>query len=127
MHTCEYKIYLYLNLGTGGYKKVITDPQNNNKKCGPDGSSQRVFNLRGVKATEARCKQECMKNDQCVAFSAKWNEWCIGCKVELDEPTVNSEDKNAIAFKKQGIYFSQYYRGNMFAFVYVVYLCSYRR
>ena len=72
-------------------------------KCGPDGSSLRVFDLRNSKATENECRNKCMGNDQCVAYSARWNEWCIGCKVELDEPTMNSQDENAIAYKKIGI------------------------
>ena len=43
-----------------------------------------------------------MKNDECVAFSAQWNNWCIGCKVELEEQ-VDLNDDGAIAFKKKGI------------------------
>ena len=80
--------------------EIIADPQNNNKKCGPQGSPLRVFDLRGSSATEAKCKEECMKNDLCVAFSAKWSKWCIGCKVELSQQTVSPGDQGAIAFKK---------------------------
>ena len=77
-------------------------------KCGTDGSPLRVFTLRGQDATVAKCFDRCMDNDQCVAFSARWNNfavedrWCIGCKVELNVPTVNPGDKGAIAYKKIG-------------------------
>ena len=85
------------------FSEIVPEPSKNNMKCGPDGSSLRVFDLRNSKATENECRKKCMDNDQCVAYSARWNEWCIGCKVELDEPTINSEDENAIAYKKIGI------------------------
>ena len=81
--------------------EIIADPKNNNKKCGPQGSPLRVFDLRGKSATEAKCKEECMKNDLCVAFSAKWSKWCIGCKVELSQQTVSPGDQGAIAYKKR--------------------------
>ena len=81
--------------------EIIADPQNNNKKCGPQGSPLRVFDLRGKLATEAKCKEECMKDDLCVAFSAKWSKWCIGCKVELSQQTVSPGDQGAIAYKKR--------------------------
>ena len=87
---------------------IVADPAKLNMKCGPDGSPLRVFTLRGQDATVARCFDECMDNDQCVAFSARWNNfavedrWCIGCKVELNVPTVNPGDKGAIAYKKLG-------------------------
>ena len=82
------------------FVEIIADPKNNNKKCGPQGSPLRVFDLRDKSATEAKCKEECMKNDLCVAFSAKWGKWCIGCKVELSQQTVSPYDQGAIAYKK---------------------------
>ena len=84
---------------------MVADPRHNNKKCGPEGSSKRVFKLNGKRATEANCKKVCMKEGECVAMSGRWNKWCVGCKVELDEPTVNPYDRNAIAFKKIGMIF----------------------
>ena len=63
-------------------------------------SSLRVFDLRSNLATEAKCKEACMKNDLCVAFSAIWNNWCIGCKVKLDEQITDPAHQGAIAFKK---------------------------
>ena len=82
---------------------MVVDHQHDNKKCGPEGSSKRVFDLRGRRATKARFKKECMKKSQCVAFSGRWNDWCVGCPAELDEPTVHPGDRNAIAFKKIGM------------------------
>ena len=69
-------------------------------KCDSEVSTLRVFDLRDELATEAKCKEACMKNDLCVAFSARWNEWCIGCKVKLGEQTTDPGDQGAIAFKK---------------------------
>ena len=76
---------------------MISDPTSNNRKCGVQGSTNRVFDLRGNIATESNCKAECAKNNTCVAFSAIWNEWCIGCNIEL-----SAEHDNALGFKKEG-------------------------
>ena len=84
---------------------MVKDPKHDNKKCGPEGSSKRVFKLKGKRATESNCKKVCMKERECVALSGRWNNWCAGCKVELDEPTLNLYDRNAIAFKKIGMIF----------------------
>ena len=64
----------------------------------------RVFDLRGKAATEAKCKEACLTNGLCVAFSGKWGKWCVGCKVELAKQTVDPGDQGAIAFKKLGIF-----------------------
>ena len=80
--------------------EIVADPQNNNMKCGAEESALRVFDLRGQLATEAKCKEECMKNDLCVAFSAKWNKWCIGCKAQLVQQIISPSDQGAIAYKK---------------------------
>ena len=62
----------------------------------------RVFDLRGESATESKCKEECMNNNLCVAFSGEWNEWCIGCKFELNnENIVTPVHTGAIAYKKR--------------------------
>ena len=79
---------------------MISDPERYNKKCSSQG--HRIFDFRGENATEYQCKEECMKNDECIAFSALWNKWCIGCRVELEEQ-VQPNDDGAIAFKKKGI------------------------
>ena len=76
---------------------MISDLASNNRKCGDQGSNDRVFDLRGNDATESNCKAECAKNQICVAFSAIWNEWCIGCDTEL-----STEHDNALGFKKEG-------------------------
>ena len=76
---------------------MISDLASNNRKCGDQGSNDRVFDLRGNDATESNCKAECAKNQKCVAFSAIWNEWCIGCNIEL-----SAEHDNALGFKKEG-------------------------
>ena len=89
---------------------IVPDPQHNNKKCGPEGSLQRVFDLRDQEVTEERCVEECANNHGCVAFSGRWDntgngaKWCVGCAVELTEPTTTPGDKGAIAFKKQSMF-----------------------
>ena len=84
--------------------EIVDDPQNNNKKCGKPGSPLRVFDLRGKAATEAKCKEACLKNDLCVAGSGVWGKYCIGCKEHLAKQTGNPGDRGAIAFKKLGIF-----------------------
>ena len=81
---------------------MIADPQNNNKICGAAGSSMRVFDLRGESATESKCKEECMNNYLCVAFSGEWTKWCIGCKLEFNnQAMVIPVHPGAIAYKKR--------------------------
>ena len=75
-------------------------------KCGQERASQRVFDLRGQEVTQERCVAECGNKDTCVAFSGRWDrsgngeKWCVGCAVELTEPTTTPGDKGAIAFRK---------------------------
>ena len=59
-----------------------------------------MFTLRGKDADEKNCQEKCAKNEDCVAFSGIWNQWCIGCDVKL-----TSKHQDAFAFKKdEGIY-----------------------
>jgi len=74
---------------------IIRDAQNDNKKCGGLNSSHRLFTFRGKRASEKNCKAKCAQNEDCVAFSGIWNQWCIGCDVEL-----TTKHQDAIAFKK---------------------------
>ena len=76
---------------------MIKDKDNNDKKCG---TSNHAFDLRGGDAIESKCKEECERNEKCVAFSAEWNSWCVGCDMPLTESS-----NDAIAFKKSGIHF----------------------
>ena len=98
---------------------VIRDFQKDNKKCeelekpicrkygrtwglafdclkwsdpSPDHS---LFKFTGNDANEEKCKEECEKNEKCVAFSGIWKKWCIGCDVSLA-----THHQSAIAFKK---------------------------
>ena len=76
---------------------MIKDKDNNDKKCG---TSNHAFELRGVDASESKCKEECEMNEECVAFSAEWNNWCVGCETTLTESSIG-----AITFRKSGIHF----------------------
>ena len=79
---------------------MFEDPQNDNKKCGTNGSSKRVFELRGSEAQELKCRSECLLRERCVAMSGVFegnNSWCIGCKKALDIPS-----SGAKAFNKEG-------------------------
>ena len=84
---------------------MIPDPKNRGLKCYFEGSSLRVFELRGESATEARCTEECLKNYHCVEVSGIWSEWCFGCKFELTPGThsfpVGEIAEGARAFKKR--------------------------
>ena len=73
----------------------MADQPNNDKKCGQPGDANRVIDLRGNAATEENCKLQCLENSACKAFSGIWNDWCIGCSVDLDET-----HSGAVAFKK---------------------------
>ena len=82
---------------------MIPDPQNRGLKCNFEGSSLRVFELRGESATEARCTEECLKNYLCVEVSGIWSEWCFGCKFELtgQDFAVGEYVRGARAYKKR--------------------------
>ena len=75
---------------------MINDKENNGKKC----ESNHVFDLRDGDAIESKCKEECETNEECVAFSAEWNNWCVGCETTLTESSIG-----AITFRKSGIHF----------------------
>lgn len=81
--------------------RMYPNPQNNNRKCGDEGSAHRVFTLRESNLQVDKCKEECAKNEHCVAFSGRWDSgaynWCAGCNVKL-----TTEHKDAIAFTKTG-------------------------
>ena len=65
---------------------MARDELQDNKKCGKRGSINRVFIMRGPKATQDSCLEKCVYADECVAMSGIWGSFCIGCKVDLDEP-----------------------------------------
>merc|ERR1711924_118175 len=46
-------------------------------------------------ASEEECSKACAEDSECVAYSAQFGKWCIGCKEELSE-----DHKGATAFKK---------------------------
>lgn len=72
------------------------DPENDNKKCGltPD-SDERLFKLEGESAKETECQDKCLKDPKCIAISAIWGMWCMGCKTTLKSPANRAE-----AFRK---------------------------
>ena len=76
---------------------MIKDKDNADKKCG---ASNYAFDLQGGEAIESKCKEECEKNEKCVALSADWNNWCAGCVTSLTESSTGS-----IAFRKSGNHF----------------------
>ena len=79
---------------------MFEDTPNDNKKCGVDGSSSRLFELRAAYAQESKCRAECLLKENCFAMSGHFdgnNSWCIGCKKALDIPS-----SGAKAFNKEG-------------------------
>ena len=72
---------------------MIPDHQNNARKC--DSSLNHVFVLRGSDAQKDKCMGACEVDSNCVYFSGIWNDWCIGCNIELQADQIN-----AIAFRK---------------------------
>ena len=92
---------------------IIRDSQNDNKKCGEANSSHRLFRLNGKDANKKSCQVKCGKDENCVAFSGVWNEWCIGCNVIK----FTTKQQGAIAFKKvKGIYSKYLY--SIFFFIF---------
>jgi len=83
--------------------EMIADPKNDELKCYFEGSSMRVFELRGENATFARCTEECLKNYLCVEVSGIWSDWCFGCKFELTGQhfAVGEYVRGARAYKKR--------------------------
>ena len=77
--------------------RMVRFPAKDGKVCG--NQSNRVFKLWTTDATEDKCKQECIKNWDCVAFTLKYDFWCIGCKVPQDRNEEWPED--APAFRKE--------------------------
>ena len=75
---------------------MVPDTPNDNKKCGLPGSANRVFYFRGSNAQEQKCRDECTRRKNCVAFSGIWNSFCIGCSVALD-----ATHSGAKAFRKE--------------------------
>ena len=71
---------------------MIPDHQNNARKCD---SLNRVFVLLGSDAQKDKCMGACEVDSNCVYFSGIWNDWCIGCNIELQADQIN-----AIAFRK---------------------------
>ena len=87
--------------------EILPDPQNNNKKCDDiwKDSPNRVFEIRGNDAQEEKCKQECQKDKDCLTFSGIWNQFCIGCKIELSVVHKDGIPKKVVptvAFRKRG-------------------------
>merc|ERR1719375_639788 len=74
---------------------MVEDPDNDGKKCPFKPGDQRTFKLAGGKANLETCTKACADNKECVAFSAQFGKWCIGCKEELSE-----KHEGAKAFKK---------------------------
>ena len=73
---------------------IDEDPDNDNKKCG---SSDRVFDLRGDKANHFNCEKTCFENEDCVAYSVLFDNWCIGCRTDLTD-----NHSGTYAYKKTG-------------------------
>ena len=72
---------------------MIPDHQNNERKC--DSTLNRVFVLRGSDAQKEKCLNTCEEDTNCIYLSGVWNDWCIGCNVELQ-----ADHNDAIAFRK---------------------------
>ena len=74
---------------------MTRDPSKDDKKCGGPGSADRIFHFEKSNAQKTNCLNKCEEDQNCVAMSGVWGEWCIGCKVQLA-----SGHSNAEAFKK---------------------------
>eukprot|EP00441_Pelagodinium_beii_P009067 CAMPEP_0197705030 /NCGR_PEP_ID=MMETSP1338-20131121/126236_1 /TAXON_ID=43686 ORGANISM="Pelagodinium beii, Strain RCC1491" /NCGR_SAMPLE_ID=MMETSP1338 /ASSEMBLY_ACC=CAM_ASM_000754 /LENGTH=644 /DNA_ID=CAMNT_0043288935 /DNA_START=98 /DNA_END=2032 /DNA_ORIENTATION=+ len=75
---------------------MVPDPAAKNTRCGPEFDPSRVFELLGADATEEKCSAKCSESDSCVAYSAEFGRWCIGCDEALGEFT-----RGATAYKKE--------------------------
>mmetsp|Transcript_50304 Transcript_50304/g.90305 ORF Transcript_50304/g.90305 Transcript_50304/m.90305 type:complete len:1674 (-) Transcript_50304:291-5312(-) len=80
--------------------ELFADPESDGLKCGfeevEEGDDDfRCFKFTDEEATEARCKQACREDPDCIALSAIFGEWCIGCMQSLW-----IEHQDALAFKK---------------------------
>ena len=74
---------------------IIRDFQKDNRKCGDEYSSNRLFKFTQNDANEKNCQAKCAEDENCVAFSGIWNNWCIGCDVNL-----GTYHQGALAFKR---------------------------
>merc|ERR1711939_491929 len=73
---------------------MVADADNDGKKCKMS-NKLRTFKMEGGKASEEACSKACADDAECVAFSAIFGKWCIGCKEALSD-----NHKGAEAFKK---------------------------
>lgn len=85
----------------GTKAQIVPDPVKNGKKCGGEGSSNRLFKLRNQASSVEACGQECAKKAACIAYSGVMGVWCIGCKVPLD--THDGWHGKAVAYKKASL------------------------
>merc|ERR1719454_2535849 len=76
---------------------MVRYPSYDSTTCGTEA---RVFDLRGRRTvTEENCKSHCIAETSCIAFSAKWGQWCIGCSQEMT--LTNRATPGAVAFHKE--------------------------
>merc|ERR1712146_483753 len=66
-----------------GEGSMVPDSDNDGKKCQYKPGSLRTFKITGGKANEETCTKACAENPACVAYSAQFGKWCIGCKEAL--------------------------------------------
>merc|ERR1719265_452652 len=85
--------------GAKAFKKkaLVPDPDNDGKKCKYKPGNLRTFKFTGGKANEEACTKACADNPACVAYSAQFGKWCIGCKESLSD-----KHAGAKSFKKSG-------------------------
>ena len=77
------------------------DYGNDGRKCQFENKKYRTFDLRDDEATYSKCLDKCATDDSCVAFSAIFEEWCIGCGLALDN-SFNDDHEGANAYRKCG-------------------------
>ena len=75
-----------------------------------------------------KCKEECAKNEHCVAFSGIWSVWCVGCKVELGtihEGAISYKKKGTLIFKLKNIVFESFTLliSSVLNFLYIKQIC----
>ena len=88
-----------------GNIKMSRDVSQDGQKCGDIGNIDRVFDFRDEDATQEKCERACLDDLNCVAYSATFGEWCIGCNRSL-----GFEHYGAISYVKNNSTGSRFYQ-----------------
>ena len=80
---------------------MVRDSEKDGKICAYPGHQDRVFKIYSKSEVKKEnqletCKEKCLNTKDCVAFSIRYDTWCIGCKAPLAK-----EKGDTLAFKKK--------------------------